>query len=400
MYISKHYLSGVLASLLLCLGGIIPTAAQDFGMILPEPSGSPVGYRLYAAVDESRQEIFTDETDDLRTFPLAIYYPAAPDADATPAPYTTDVESAAYETELMIPQVVFNSIEGHLYIDAPLAPEESSYPVLLFSPGLGSPIRFYTTLLAELASQGYIVAMVDHPYSQTVSMFPDGTVVTANAAGSSMLTGDARDAILNVWVEDMQYALNYLGELNEADSVLAGAFNLELVGALGHSFGGAAAANLSLVDNRVAASINMDGSVFGDAGQGVNKPFMVMLSASVEFTDEELAAVGMTRDVFEAEVLKHVNSIDKALSTSEGPYHLVIAGTLHATFSIDIALLRNLLPEYITPELVGAIDGARANEIFAAYTVAFFDTYLLGDPSLLLDGASPDYPEVEFFFAE
>lgn len=400
MYLSKHLLPRILISLLVCLGGLVPAAAQDFGMTLPKPSGSPVGYRLYAAVDGARQEIFTDEPDDLRAFPLAIYYPAAPAADATPAPYTTDVESAAYETELVIPQVVFNSIDGHLYVDAPLAPEKSPYPVLLFSPGLGSPIRFYTTLLAELASQGYIVVAVDHPYSQTVSLFPDGTVVTANPAGSSMLTGEARDAILSVWIDDMQYALEYLGELNEADPVLAGAFNLEFVGALGHSFGGAAAANLSLVEDRVAASINMDGSVFGDAGQGVSKPFMVMLSGPVEFTDEELAGVGLTRQAFEAEVAKHVNSIDKALSTSEAPYHLVIDGTLHATYSIDVALLRHLLPEYITPELVGAIDGARANEILAAYTVAFFDTYLLGDRSLLLDGASADYPEVEFFSAE
>jgi pimeloyl-ACP methyl ester carboxylesterase len=400
MYISKHHVLGVIVSLLLCIVSIIPAAAQDFGMTLPEPTGSPVGYRLYVAVDESRQEIFTNVADDVRTFPLAIYYPAAPAADAMPAPYTTEAESTAYESALMIPAVVFNSIEGHLYLDAPLASNPSAYPILLFSPGFGSPIRFYTTLLTELASQGYIVAVVDHPYSQAVSLFPDETVVTANTAGSNMITGEARDAILTVWIEDMQYALDYLGELNETDPVLAGALDLDVVGAFGHSFGGAASANLSLVDDRVAASINMDGSVFGDAGQGVSKPFMTMLSGYVEFTDAQLAVVGLTREAFDAEVAKHLNSIDTALSTSESPYNLVIDGTLHATYTIDVALLRNIMPEVITPELVGAIDGARANEIFAAYTIAFFDTYLLGGPSPLLDGASPDYPEVEFLPVE
>lgn len=400
MSVSKHRFSGIVAALLLCLVMMIPTAAQDFGMTLPEPTGLPVGYRLYAAVDESRQEVFTDEADDVRTFPLAIYYPAAPAADATPAPYTTEAESAAYSSALMIPAEIFNSVEGHLYADAPLAPNESAYPVLLFSPGFGSPIRFYTALLTELASQGFIIAVVDHPYSQTVSLFPDETIITANAAGSDMLTGDARDAILAVWVEDMQSALDYLGELNEADSILAGAFDLEAVGAFGHSFGGAASANLSLVDDRVVASINMDGSVFGDAGQGVTKPFMTMLSGHVEFTDEELAAVGMTREVFDAEVAKHLASVDNALVTSEAPYLLIIDGTLHATYSIDVALLRELLPEYLTPDLVGEIDGARANEIFAEYTIAFFDTHLLGEASPLLDGASPDYPEVEFLPVE
>lgn len=400
MSVSKYHLTGVVVSLLLWFASIIPAIAQDFGMTLPEPTRSPVGYRLYAVIDESRQEVFTDATDDVRSFPLAIYYPAAPASDATPAPYTTEAESAAYNSALMIPPVVFNSIEGHLYLDAPLASNQSSYPVLLFSPGFGSPIRFYSTLLTELASQGFVVAVVDHPYSQTVSLFPDETVVTANAAGTNMLTADDRDAILNVWVEDMQYALDYLAELNETDPVLAGALDLEVVGAFGHSFGGAAAANLSLVDDRVAASINMDGTVFGDAGQGVTKPFMTMLSQPVEVTDEQLVAVGMNRETLEEVLAVHNNSIDGALSSSEAPYHLVIAGTLHATYSIDVALLRNLLPEQITPELVGAIDGSRANEIFAAYTVAFFDTYLLGEHALLLDGVSADYPEVEFFPVE
>lgn len=400
MNVSKHHVSAVLVALLLGLVWGIPAAAQEFGMTLPEPSGSPVGYRLYAAVDESRLEVYTEDTDDVRTFPLAVYYPAAPDAGATPAPYTTEAESAAYETMLMIPQVVFTSIEGHLYVDAPLAPKDSAYPVLIFSPGLGSPIRFYTTLVAELASQGYVVAVVDHPYSQTVSMFPDDTVVTANDAGSSMPTGDARDAILDVWVQDMQYALEYLEELNETDPLWTGALALESVGALGHSFGGAAAANLSRVDDRVAASINMDGTVFGPAGQGVAKPFMAMLSQPAELNDEALAAAGISRETVEAIIAEFDNSIDGALSTSEAPYRLAIQGTLHATFSIDIALLRALLPEYITPELVGAIDGARANEIFAAYTVAFFDTHLLGNASLLLGGASTDYPEVEFLPVE
>lgn len=400
MSIANYRWSGIALSLLWCLLSIIPTTAQDFGMTLPKPTGLPVGYRLYAAVDESRQEVFTDIADDVRTLPLAIYYPAAPAADATPAPYTTEAESAAYESALMIPQVVFNSIEGHLYLDAPLASEQATYPVLLFSPGFGAPIRFYTTLLSELASQGFIVVAVDHPYSQTVSLFPDETIVTANAAGSNLSTTENNNAVLTVWVEDMRYALDYLEELNETDSVLAGAFELESVGAFGHSFGGAASANLSLVDDRVVASINMDGTVFGDAGQGVSKPFMIMLSGYVEFTDEQLAAVGMTREAFDTEVTKHLNSINEALSASEAPYHLVIDGTLHATYSIDVALLRNIMPEAITPELVGAIDGARANEIFAAYTIAFFNTYLLGDPSALLDGASPDYPEVQFLPVE
>lgn len=396
---SHRWLTAVVVSLLVSMGLIFPVGAQDFGMTLPEPTGSQVGFRLYAVVDEAREEVFTEEAGDVRTFPLAIYYPAAPTPDDVPALYTTDAENAAYNTALMLSPEVFNAITGHLYVDAPLAQREGGYPVLMFSPGFGAPIRFYSTLLTELASRGFIVAVVDHPYSQTVSLFPDDSVITANAAGSNLSTSEALNLILNTWIEDTIYALDHLSDLNEADPILAGAFDLDHVGAFGHSFGGATAANVSLVDDRVLASINMDGEVFGDAALGVTKPFMVMTSGTVDFSDEDLAAVGMTRQQFEDSVAELNDSIDGALAASEAPYRLSIAGTLHSTYSIDIALLRNLLPEYFPPELVGAIDGARANQVIADYTVAFFDTYLLGEESSLLDGMSTDYPEVEFVTA-
>ncbi|HRF99112.1 MAG TPA: hypothetical protein PLZ51_28065, partial [Aggregatilineales bacterium] len=203
------------------------------------------------------------------------------------------------------------------------------------------------------------------------------------------------DALLTVWVEDTQYALDYLSELNTSDEILAGAFNLERVGAFGHSFGGATSANVSLVDDRVLASLNMDGTLFGDAAQGVAKPFMMMSAPIPEVTDDDLAAVGMTRDMLDDFLVEHNNSITGAMATSEAPYHLEIAGTLHGTYSTDIALLRALLPDAITPEVIGTIDGKRANDVIVAYTAAFFNQYLLGEESPLLDGASADYPEVD-----
>lgn len=392
---SIQQLTAAVVLLLVALGLTFPVSAQDFGLTLPEPTGSPVGFRLYAVADEAREEVFTEEEEDVRMFPLAIYYPAVPAVDAVPAPYSTDAENAVYNSALMLPPEVFNAITGHLYIDAPLASREGGYPVLIFSPGFGAPIRFYSTLLTELASRGFVVVVVDHPYSQTVSLFPDDSVITANATGSNLSTPQALSLVLNTWIEDTIYALDYVSALNEVDPVLAGAFDLDYVGAFGHSFGGATAANVSLADDRVLASINMDGEVFGGAAQGVTKPLMIMTSPT-DFSDEDLAAVGVTRQEFEESMAEINNSINGALSASEAPYHLSIAGTLHSTFTIDVALLRNLLPEYITPELVGTIDGVRANQVIADYTEAFFNSYLLGEESPLLDGISADYPEVEF----
>ena len=45
---------------------------------------------------------------------------------------------------------------------------------------------------------------------------------------------------------------------------------------------------------------------------------------------------------------------------------------------------------------IGPIDGYRMVKIINDYTLAFFDKHLKGEMSPLLDGPSPDYPDVEF----
>ncbi len=44
---------------------------------------------------------------------------------------------------------------------------------------------------------------------------------------------------------------------------------------------------------------------------------------------------------------------------------------------------------------LGPINGQRGLKISADYTRAFFDTYLKGSPSPLLQGSSSAYPEVQ-----
>jgi hypothetical protein len=43
---------------------------------------------------------------------------------------------------------------------------------------------------------------------------------------------------------------------------------------------------------------------------------------------------------------------------------------------------------------LGLIRGDRMASITSAYTLAFFDRHLKGEPADLLKGNSPDYPEV------
>jgi hypothetical protein len=71
-------------------------------------------------------------------------------------------------------------------------------------------------------------------------------------------------------------------------------------------------------------------------------------------------------------------------------YAVAVRGTTHLNFT-DLVLYSPILK--FTKEF-GPIEGDRMVKIINAYAVAFFDEYLKGERSPLLDGPSPDFPEV------
>lgn len=56
-------------------------------------------------------------------------------------------------------------------------PSKKKYPVVLFSPGIFDSRLMYGAMARSLASNGYVVVTVDHPYETNFVEFPDGTGV-------------------------------------------------------------------------------------------------------------------------------------------------------------------------------------------------------------------------------
>jgi hypothetical protein len=71
-------------------------------------------------------------------------------------------------------------------------------------------------------------------------------------------------------------------------------------------------------------------------------------------------------------------------------YYLTVTGTVHGSFG-DTVLLTPIEKYIGTRE---KIDGQKMLKIMNAYTLAFFNKHLKGMDSPLLDGPSPDFPEV------
>ena len=179
---------------------------------------------------------------------------------------------------------------------------------------------------------------------------------------------------LRTWGDDIGFVLDQLDTINQNDGALAGALDLQRVGVMGFSKGGAAAGQFCVTDLRCSAGINLTGFMYGDIVDiDLQVPFLFMNE------EEPWCPDCYPNDLF----------YDRANSDA---YQMKIRGARHASFR-DLTLYGRLF-HLLSDE--PDIDPQRMILIQNAYSLAFFDKHLKGMPSTLLDGPSADFPEVDF----
>lgn len=390
----------------------LPTISAQESITLPPLTGAyTVGKIDHHFVDRSRKETFTDDPDDVRELMTTIYYPASASSSAKPAPYGNDaLKSAASEWPGIAPER-WSQIKTPMVSDAPFAPDQNTYPVILFSPGLATLPVFYTTLLAELASNGYVVVSIARTYTTSLVVFPDGRSIRSNAAGTDVdgHRGDTffdaqkrRAQINDVWVADIRFVIDQLKALNQENSLLSGHLDLTRIGLMGHSFGGSAGAQAAYLDNRIGAVVSMDSWLDGEVAlEGISQPYLLMEPANPDYEDpkktppdEQLTAMGLKRSDLDMLLLRasHLKLLEKSIAG----YRVRLTGAQHNTFTTDLHVFAAYFPARINQQQTGTIDGKRVMQIIAQYNLAFFDQHLKGQKSALLNGTSADYPEVTF----
>jgi dienelactone hydrolase len=274
---------------------------------------------------------------------------------------------------------------------APVDRRPHGLPVIVYSPPSGGDRSFNTVLVQNLASRGYLVATVDHTYSDDEVEFPDGRV--AQRVFPEELTAAQLTAEVTQRDKDMRFVLDELAAIDHGADPdaehrtlpegLRGALNLDEVGMLGMSLGGATAAATMLDDPRIKAGIDLDGTLFGPVvATGLKRPFL-LLSAGNHNRDNDPswaqfwnASTGWKRDF-------------QLLGSTHGSY---FDGEV---LFPQLAGLLGLTPAQLTG-LIGTIDPARAITVESRYVDAFFDLHLRHHPEHLLNGPSPRFPDMVF----
>lgn len=266
-------------------------------------------------------------------------------------------------------------------------PTTTPYPVILFSHGyLGATPSAYSVFLAELASHGYIVAAIAHPYFAEIVLFPDGRTITMDMEKTKNWSFERMCSDQEIWVKDAQCALAALEKMNlDPQDALCGLLDLNNVGMLGHSFGGSTAFLMCLKDARVKAGINLDGSLqCNESPKDLHKPFMFMWADSSvnqwNMTNQELTqATGST----EESIQKYRTAFENSHNTATSPNisKKIIANFGHSGFS-NLLILKEM-PCYKNnkhivnqDESVGTADGFEAAAQINSCVVNFFGKHL------------------------
>ena len=137
-------------------------------MELPAPTGTyAVGRTLFKWVDTLRPDVLTEDPNDFREVSAAVWYPAqaGTGTESRYFPSLSIVSNALMQSGELGWWEVFGLrfVRSNISLDAAPAKEGAPYPVVLFSPGNGTNIEFYSRLAVEIASRGHIVVGINHP---------------------------------------------------------------------------------------------------------------------------------------------------------------------------------------------------------------------------------------------
>ncbi len=256
---------------------------NDPHFLTPPLTGKyPVGVKSFYVEDLNRNEKdLGHNTNRTRRLELNVHYPAIQNKE--PA-YKIDpnVEEIAFPNPLK--KEKFDNLWTRSQPGLKPSTEEK-FPIIIFSHGWGQNHNDYQQIVEELASHGYCVISVNHPFSNFVTAhvghYQDlrqldefGTLDEVHQKQKI-----ANEVMTNA--KDIEFVIHQIksGKIEDFESLLGESVNSELIGVLGHSMGGAAALQTCKDVPSVKAGINLDGRIFQSSEEKENvvaQPFLIV----------------------------------------------------------------------------------------------------------------------------
>ena len=277
-----------------------------------------------------------------------------------------------------------------------------SLPLVLFSHGAFGYYQSNTSTYMELASHGYVVVSLEHPYHSLFTNDSDGKLITVdpeffNTAlkiGSDEESGYSEEEIFEItgkWMElriaDMNFAIDSLKEAacGDYESFLFAYDDKEKIdeimrlvdtgkiGLMGHSLGGATAVTVGRRED-ISAVIDLDGTMLGEE-TSVENGTPVINDAPYHTPLLCLTNEPHHNEALEAEKIAYSYANNVILNSADEGFETYIKGSLHMNFT-DLPLFSPFLSKRLGG--MGTVDPGVCIDTVNSLVLNFFDCYLKG----------------------
>jgi dienelactone hydrolase len=341
---------------------------------LPKPNGDYlIGTESFIIEDETRFELYSEDSNEFRKIKIQIWYPAESIDDLEQAAWLEDglVVSRALSKDFGLPSFALDQtvdILSNSYIEAPINETLASYPVIVLSHGWRGFRNIHTDYAEELASLGYIVVGIDHTYGSVATVFSDEDISYLNrdALPSRETTPnflDYANQLVYTYAADVTTTLNYLEVINDFSnsSRFSGKLDLTKIGLLGHSTGGGADVAVALTDDRITSVLGLDAWVEPIYETEIDKK----LSIPSLFLRSGQWETGENND----------NLLDLVENSENSSILYQIDGTTH----FDFAMVYMYSPLTKVIGFSGSVESEYLNDILKSIITDFFNETLQND---------------------
>ncbi|MCS6627630.1 hypothetical protein N0B44_32480 [Roseibacterium beibuensis] len=231
-----------------------------------------------------------------RSWAVDVYYPAEPESGREEV-YAPDsglvgrlVREGYYDVS---PEALSAWMTRPGPTRAEAEPLPGPWPLITLSPGMGIARLNYGLLASRIASQGYVVAVIDHPYLGVVTRTDGGLWTSKDDALLMDEAGALNPARVAEWTRDISVVVDRL----VAGQAAGVAIDPERVAAAGHSAGGTAVLAACGADRRIDACMNFEGAPDASpvSRNGAGGPTLMVLSRARQ-TPADLDRRGVSRE--------------------------------------------------------------------------------------------------------
>ena len=270
------------------------------------------------------------------------------------------------------------------------------YPLVVFSHGTGGTKASNTSTFMELASNGYVVCSIDHPYHSLYTIGGDGRLITIDQSYLQEYMGvtngkyDEGTAFklqqkwMQLRIADINFVLDtVLAQTKKTDSdAVYHLVDSTRIGSMGHSLGGESSAQVARERNDIGAVVNLDADLGGEYLDYVNGKYVMNdkvypVPILTILGDDLVRGIAAVPDANNVVALKRVNA------TAPHAYEVDIAGTNHMSFT-DLQLESPLLVSLITSAVPKAGGGPPADKLAVIekmneLVLQFYNAFLKGE---------------------